>query len=117
MQEARLFEYGQSIYIADCEIMPQVEVRTSPIGRKIKRIDERRVASIGRIVYGMAVGISQAQRQIAHIALYSQLQRVVNRIRQIPERVDVVESGERGAYGSNTRNRAARNCKINGHLP
>ena len=53
-------EKRQTVDVADREVVAQIEIRTGPIGGKVVRIDERGVAPVGRIVYGMAVGVGHA---------------------------------------------------------
>src|SRR5690242_15949363 len=106
----------EAVDVADSEVMPHVEIRARPIGRKVISIDERGIAAVGGIVDGMAVGVSHAQRQIAHGALHSHLQGMIDRVRFVSKRIDVVKSRECGANRSSADHSPASNRKIASHL-
>src|SRR5256885_12576394 len=109
MGEPSALEKREAVDVADSEVMPHVEIRTGPIGGKVVGVDERGVAAVGGIVYRVAVGVGQAQRQIAHVALHSHLQGMIDGICGIPKSVDVVEARECGTDRSITGNSPASN--------
>src|ERR1700683_4963568 len=77
--------------------MSHVEGGTSPIGGDVVRIHKRGITAIGRIVDGVAVGVCEAQRQIAHGALRRDLQRVVDGVGLVLQLRNIAEAWVSGA--------------------
>src|SRR2546430_1604920 len=116
MVKPTALEKLEAVDVADSEVMPHVEIRASPIGGKVVGIDERGVAAVGGIVDGMAISVGHTQRQVTHGALHSHLQGMIDLIRFISKRIDVVESRECGTNRSSADDIPASNRKIAGHL-
>src|SRR6266851_2128104 len=105
-------EKGQAVDVANGEIVAQVEIGTGAIVGQIVGINENVGGSVRGVVDGMAVSIGKAQRQVTHGASRPDLQGMINGIRRVPKRVDVVEPRECGAYGRDTRNKSASNVQV-----
>src|SRR5438132_2996535 len=116
MGEPSALEKREAVDVADGEVMPHVEIRTGPIGGKVVGIDERGVAAVGGIVYRVAISVGHAQREVPDGALYSCLQGMIDGIRLVPKRVDVVESRECGTNRSIADHTAASNRKVTSNL-
>src|SRR5260370_1397122 len=112
MRKSTGAEKGQAVDVANGEIVAQVEIGTGAIVGQIVGINENVGGSVRGVVDGMAVSIGKAQRQVTHGASRPDLQGMINGIRRVPKRVDVVEPRECGAYGRDTRNKSASNVQV-----
>src|SRR5580658_1085824 len=77
--------------------MPHVEGGACPVRRYVVRIYESGVAAVGRVVDGVAVRVSHAQRQIADSTLRRDLQCVVDGVGLVFELRDIAEARISGA--------------------
>src|ERR1700682_556970 len=77
MSKSSTAEKGHAVDVADREIMSQVEIRAGSIRGKVIGIHKRVVSPVRGIVDGMTVGVSEAQREIAHGTVTGDLQGVV----------------------------------------
>src|SRR5262249_6029396 len=61
VREAGAAEKRQGIYPARRQYMPLIEIRAGVVFVHIRRVDKVAVEFIGRVIEGMAVGVSHAQ--------------------------------------------------------
>src|ERR671925_6862 len=76
--ESRSLIERQGVNIAERQVVPQIEIGTAAICRKVVSVHERVVVSVGGVVDGMAVGVGQAHRQVANGASHSGLHGIVD---------------------------------------
>src|SRR5712692_7838923 len=61
-------EKRQGIDVADSKVMALIEIRAAAIGSSVVGIHERTVKAVGGIVNGMAIGVGEAQGEVAQSA-------------------------------------------------
>src|SRR5438552_1758898 len=71
-------EKWQGPDIAHREVMALIEVGVATIPSDVVGVDESGVKAVGRIIDGMAVGVSDAQIQVADTPLGGELKRMID---------------------------------------
>src|SRR5438105_3879052 len=96
--KARLFEEGKIVDITEIQRVPLIEVGARPAPCYVIRIDDAwciECASIGCVIDGVAVGVSDAERQGCNCAPCGELKSVVVRIRRKLQKIDAAITEKR----------------------